>query len=48
MGYRTTYSYDTYGNVTLEQDPLSHTTQYHYGLYDQLTQRRTKTATSSP
>ena len=46
LGYNTTYSYNTShsfntasntgGNVSMEQDPLSNTLQYTYGIYDQI------------
>lgn len=52
LGYKTSYSYktdhtfgtasDTGGNVTMEQDPLSNTLQYTYGIYDQIATMKDK------
>ena len=52
LGYATKYSYrndhtttgssDTGGNVTQEQDPLSNTLQYTYGVYDQVATAKDK------
>lgn len=52
LGYKTTYSYrndhattglsDTGGNVTQEQDTLSYTLQYTYGIYDQIATAKDK------
>ncbi len=52
LNYATTYSYrtdfaatwasNTGGNVTQETDPLSHTLQYAYSIYDQVTHSKDK------
>nr|NJM03312.1 hypothetical protein [Desulfobacula sp.] len=54
LGYTTNYSYqtdrslgstsasDTFGNVTLERDPLNYDVEYDYGLFGQITRVRDK------